>query len=126
MDYIRKLPLLMGLGGAIIVGAVGYRIKISEKENLLNMLIVLIIFYIVGRLIKNTVLDLMKTILLNEAKKKKQLKQEKGNSKDLGSARNTNASGIYVDISASDDQDVNDDEEFDALPLADFIKKELK
>jgi hypothetical protein len=40
MDYIRKLPLLMGLTSGIVAGIAGYVQKVSNKENMLKMLIV--------------------------------------------------------------------------------------
>ncbi|MCX7772492.1 MAG: hypothetical protein N2376_05195, partial [Clostridia bacterium] len=61
MDYVRKLPLLLGLSAAIIVGLASYTNKVSNSENTVNMLIAMVTFYIVGTLIRNTITSIIET-----------------------------------------------------------------
>ncbi len=132
MDYIRKLPILMALSVAIITGLVGYTHRVHNDENMINMLVAMVAFYIVGLLIRGTVLDIIETnrrkekerleeekrIAKEKEKEEKKLKQKQ--SKDKGSSSS-------LDIVA--DEDLNPgmtEEEFNALPVADYITNELK
>jgi phosphate/sulfate permease len=136
MDYIRKLPLLMAISSAIITGLVGYMHQVQNNENMTNMLITMVIFYIVGLLIRGTVLDAIETNRIKEEEKleeekrlakeeEKRIAKEKEEEKQKQTAEK--ASGSILDIAA--DEDINlgiNEEEFDALPIADFITNELK
>ena len=54
MDYIRKLPLLMAISSAIITGLVGYAHQVHNNENM-TYACTMVIFYVVGLLIRGTV-----------------------------------------------------------------------
>ena len=61
MDYIRKLPLLLGLAGAIITGLVGHKPHAANNDTMAKMMVVMVIFYIIGLLIRRTILDTFDT-----------------------------------------------------------------
>lgn len=71
MDYIRKLPLLLGLAGAIITGLVGHKPHAANNDTMAKMMVVMVIFYIIGLLIRRTILDTFDT-----HKQKEQERQE--------------------------------------------------
>lgn len=131
MDYIRKLPLLMALSGAIITGLVGYTHQVNNNENMINMLIAMVIFYVVGLLIRGTVLDIIET---NRKKEEARIKEEeriaKEKEKEEKKLKKQNAekgSGSTLDIIADEDLNLGmTEEEFEALPVADYITNELK
>jgi membrane protein involved in colicin uptake len=88
----------------------------------------LIIFFFTGSLIKNTVISVLAALVKKEEEKSKRLRQlEKEKNKESDTKRNSNEKGRFLDIKTNDEFDANtDEEEFNALPVADFIKKELK
>ena len=68
MEYIQRLPFILGAVMAIVVGMLSYSSTADMKQVYLKMAICMIVFYILGVFIKNTVLKINSGI---EAKKKK-------------------------------------------------------
>jgi len=127
MDYIRKLPLLIALSSGIITGLVGYANHVRDKENMANMFIVMVIFYIVGLMIRGTLIDIIET---NRRKEEEKIREEKRlareKEREEKEKEKESISGSTLDIAA--DEDLNpiiNDEEFEALPIADYIRNEL-
>lgn len=75
MDYIRKIPLLLGAGAGLIIGLIGLSAGVPNKENMLNMCVGMVIFYMVGILIRSTVKGIAEQAM--EMIKKKE-EEEKG------------------------------------------------
>ncbi|HHU89655.1 MAG TPA: hypothetical protein GXZ22_01185 [Clostridiaceae bacterium] len=130
MDYIRRLPLLMALASGIITGLVGYANQVQNNENMINMLIAMVIFYIAGLMIRGTVIDVIETNRIKEEEKKQEekLKAKKREKNEKMRKQNIeNGSGSTLDLAADDDLNLGiNDEEFDTLPIADYIRNELK
>jgi len=134
MDYIRKLPLLMALSSGIITGLAGYANQVGNKENMTNMFIAMVIFYIVGLLIRGTLIDIIETNRKKEEEKKreeKRLAKEKEREEKERERKKKQAAenipGSILDIAADEDLKPGmNDEEFEALPIADYIRNELK
>lgn len=129
MDYIRKLPLLMALSGAIITGLVGYTHQVHNNENMINMIITMVIFYIVGLLIRGTVLDIIET---NRKKEEERIQEEKRiaeeKEKEEKNQRKKAEKALGSTLNLVVDEDLNlgmSEEEFNDLPVADLIKSEL-
>ena len=133
MDYIRKLPLLMALSSGIITGLAGYANQVGNKENMTNMFIAMVIFYIVGLLIRGTLIDIIETNRKKEEEKKreeKRLAKEKEREEKERERKKKQAAenipGSILDIAADEDLKPGmNDEEFEALPIADYIMNEL-
>ncbi|NLX63464.1 MAG: hypothetical protein GX022_01590 [Clostridiaceae bacterium] len=134
MDYIRKLPLLMALSSGIITGLAGYASQVANKENMTNMFIVMIIFYIVGLLIRGTLIDIIET---NRKKEEERIREEKRLAREKEREERErqrkekkaagNVSGNILNLAADEDlKQVINDEEFEDLPIADYIRSELK
>lgn len=68
MEYIQRLPFILGAVMAIVVGMLSYSSTADMKQVYLKMAICMIVFYILGVFIKNTVLKINSDI---EDKKKK-------------------------------------------------------
>ncbi len=68
MEYIQRLPFILGAVMAIVVGMLNYSSTADMKQVYLKMAICMIVFYILGVFIKNTVFKINSDI---EAKKKK-------------------------------------------------------
>jgi divalent metal cation (Fe/Co/Zn/Cd) transporter len=130
MDYIRKLPLLMALSGAIITGLVGYTHQVQNNENMTNMIITMIIFYIIGLLIRGTVLDIIETIRKKEEEKikeEKRIAEEKEKEEKNQKQKAENASGSTLNLVVDEDLNLGmSEDEFNDLPVADYIKSELR
>jgi divalent metal cation (Fe/Co/Zn/Cd) transporter len=129
MDYIRKLPLLLALAAAIIIGLVGHIKQAPNKDNMFNMVVAMAIFYIAGLFTRNTIIGIMESNKRKAEEREKEAKriEEEKKREELNEkmAARSN-SGQNVDLVADDTMDLNTvEEEFDALPVADFIKSEL-
>ncbi len=128
MDYVRKLPLLMAVASALIVGMGGCAQKVSNKENMLNMLIIMVVFYIAGHFIKYMINGILEAKRIKDEEilqEQKRIEQEK-NYEEMSKRQAGKTKGLSLDLVADDDLDFEStDEEFNALPVADFIKKEL-
>ncbi len=130
MDYIRKLPLLMALAAAIITGLMGYINHVRNNENMTNMLIVMVIFYIVGLLIRGTVLEAIETNRKKEEdriKEEKRIAAEKEKEEKRQKQNKEKDSGSSINMVADEDLNLGiREDEFQALPIADYITKEFK
>jgi mannitol-specific phosphotransferase system IIBC component len=126
----------MAISSGIITGLVGYTNQVRNNENMTNMLISMVVFYIVGLLIRGTVLDAIETNRIKEEErieeeKRKAIEEKKREAEEKEEKKQKQttekASGSTLDIAA--DEDINleiNEEEFEALPIADYITNELK
>ena len=119
----------MALSSGIITGLAGYANQVRNKENMTNMFIAMVIFYIVGLLIRGTLIDAIET---NRRKEEERMREEKRLAKEKEreeKAKQTadKTSGSTLDIAADEDLNLGiNDEEFETLPIADYIRNELK
>ncbi|NLU51818.1 MAG: hypothetical protein GXX10_03005 [Clostridiaceae bacterium] len=125
MDYIRKLPLLLALSGSIITGLLGRSSQLPDKEILTKMTIAMVVFYLAGLLASKTISDVVEAYRKKEEEKEKAALQEEN--KEAVSENDSGITGKKLDLAADEEIkfDVMEDD-FDALPVAEFIKKELK
>ncbi len=121
MHYIRKLPLILALAGALITGVIGYIYRLPDKENMFRMTIVMIMFFITGSVIRNTVTGII------EENRKKQAELEhaknKAHNEETGSPENAEEKGRNLDISIDDTLNLNENEVLEHVE--DFIKNQL-
>lgn len=128
MDYIRKIPMLMGLGAGLLIGMIGYASKTPNRDNILNMLIGMAVFYTVGIFIRHTIQNIIEATLVKIVRKEeeaKKLEQEKKRELQRKTREDERRQASTLDLVADDSAEPKD-EGFDALPVAEFIKKELK
>lgn len=127
MDYIRKLPVLMSVLSGIIVGTAGYTQKVPDKENIFKMLIVMVIFYITGYLLRNTLLDIIESIeRKHEEERLEKAKAEQEKKKVAAETESDGDKGTVLDLKADDESGLEmSAEELNSLPVEDFIKNEL-
>ncbi len=129
MNYVRKLPLLIALMSAMIIGLAGRLQRVPDRENMMRMVIVMVIFYSIGLLIRSTVLQIVESFekKAEEEEKAKKLLENESQMEEMDISKQVeNQNGKILDLAADDDLSFGtDDEDFDALPVADFIKKEL-
>lgn len=54
MEYVHKLPFLLGAAAAIIVGIISNLINASQQDTYIRMAMSMIIFFAIGVYIRNT------------------------------------------------------------------------
>lgn len=130
MDYIRKLPLLMGLTGAILTGLMGYAHQVHNNKNMANMLIAMVVFYIIGMMIRNTLTDIVEVnkrkAQEREAEEKRLALEKKKEEEEKEAAEAENDTQSILNLVANEELDLGMGEEFSDLPIADYIKNELR
>lgn len=132
MEYIRKIPLLMGTGAGLIIGLIGIGTGIPNKENMLNMCIGMVLFYIVGIVVRSTVKDIVEkvmTILMMKQKEEEMKKREEEQQRKkerLEQLRKGSSPASTIDLTIGDDSKTMDGDGFEDLPIAEFIRKEMK
>lgn len=135
MDYIRKIPTLLGVGAALLIGIIGYASGVPNRDNTVNIIMGMAIFYITGIFIRSAIKNIIEQTLVKIKKKEEEEKnrlklkeeEEKQQSKQESERRKAGQIGSKVDLVADDKAGpITGDEDFDALPVADFIKNELK
>lgn len=125
MDFVRKLPLLIAVFSAMLIGLVGRLKGVPDRENMLKMIIVMLIFYGIGLLIRGTINDIVSSIERKaEEERAKALLEVEQQKEELRNSE-PSSSGSILDLTADDDLNFDTGDDFDALPVADFITKEL-
>ncbi len=116
MDKIAKIPLIMALLSAIFTGFFCSINKYSTNQTCMRMIIAMLIFYILGYIIKATIMGIYeeneKTRIENEMKeieKKEEIEKQVHENENLGTK---------LDLVAGDDG-------FEAFELSQAIKTTL-
>ena len=74
MDYIHRLPFIMGSFMAIVIGVINYRYKTSLQDVYLKMAIGLIVFFAVGVFVRSMIVGIKEEL---EKKREQQEKDKK-------------------------------------------------
>jgi uncharacterized membrane protein YuzA (DUF378 family) len=121
MRYLQKLPLLLALAAALITGLVGFARHNAQKDILIHMVLVMVLFFVLGLYSRFTLTNINNQIEKKkkekeqeELKKQQELEQQ-AKEKEMGLGRN-------IDFTAGE----TDEDAFDPLPVSEFIQKELK
>ncbi|HOQ06604.1 MAG TPA: hypothetical protein PK127_03555 [Clostridiales bacterium] len=77
MGNIRKLPFLSGCSAAILAGIISFAVGVDNRTIYIRMAVMMFLFYGIGVLVKNAVLNTQKEI----EEKKKEMEQEEARSK---------------------------------------------
>ena len=114
MGYVKRLPYLLGISFCIIIGFISYGQKLENNSIYIRMLIALIAFYIIGIIIKNTVITIVDEKKKKEQENKLKEQQEKEEAEKLEQEKST---GVNVDYAVGDKEKDLDflDEEFKPL-----------
>ncbi|HEY8501009.1 MAG TPA: hypothetical protein VIL89_10345 [Clostridia bacterium] len=112
MRYIQILPLLMALAAALISGILGFFKSIRQKEVIMQMALIMVIFYVTGLFVRSTLMCAVEQIEQKRKEREEEEKEEKEKEKQQ-------ELGANIDMTVGDDS-------FDPLPVSEFIKRELK
>jgi len=125
MEYVRKIPLLLGTGAGLFIGLLGLSTGVPNKDNVLNMCVGMVVFYLVGLLVRSAINDAVEKAeaVIKQREEGKKLAEELDKMKEQINKEKT--AGSHIDLKVGDDSASTEDD-FDALPIAEFIKRELK
>lgn len=122
MDYIHKLPFILGAVVTITVGIISYSYKVSDQVLYMRMAVSMAVFYLLGLYVRSVIEKTLEEVRqkkkeeelkkAQERKKKKKEEESKIDSQDK--------------CSSQVDYKVGDDEEFSPLKVSEVIKDNLK
>ncbi|MBP7175707.1 MAG: hypothetical protein KBA53_05740 [Thermoclostridium sp.] len=118
---MQKLPLLLALAAAFLSGLIGFIRNASQKVILTRMVLMMVLFFVIGLFARSTLMNIKDQVAQRkkqeeeEEQKKKQELAKKAKEQEMGLGKN-------IDFSAGKE----DEDDFDPLPVSEFIKKELK
>lgn len=125
MEYIHKLPFVVGSFMAIVVGLVNYKLGVDQQDTYTRIAISLVLFFVVGLVIRNTLSSLY------EEFEKKRREQEELEAKEQSQVHSQNpdesAAASDGEKAAGEshskvDYRVKDGEEFTALNVSEMMK----
>lgn len=70
MEYIQRIPFIVGALTALIVGIISYKTGLSNKDIYIRMTIAMLLFFMIGLYVRNTLIS------IREEMEKKKLEQE--------------------------------------------------
>jgi len=113
--------LLLALAAAFLSGLMGFIRRSPQKEVLLQMVLVMVLFFVIGLFARATLLNIQDQV---ERKKKEREQEELKKKQELEKQSMEKEMGLgkTIDFTAGK---ANEDA-FDPLPVSEFIKKELK
>ncbi|MGI6778689.1 MAG: hypothetical protein ACOX7R_12475 [Acetivibrionales bacterium] len=111
MDYIHRLPFVIGLAAAIITGVAGYICNTNEQTLYLRMIVSMVVFYFIGVYIRYS---------LNKTMEELEQKKKENELKELEEAVIENQQHSTVDYK------VGYDDELSPLEVSEVIKTKLK
>jgi len=123
MDYIQRIPFILGLLMAIITGIVSYGYGVEQQEIYLKMAISMIVFFAIGILIRNTIQKIADEIKEKETKEKDDEDNEKEGLSDVKPGENKDIAANSM-ASHAVSHTVMDD--FQPLNISKAIRNELK
>lgn len=122
MDYIHKLPFILGAVVTITVGIISYSYKVSDQVLYMRMAVSMAVFYLLGLYVRSVI---EKT--LEEARQKKKEEELKKAQERKKKKKEEESKIDSQDKSSSQvDYKVGDDEEFSPLKVSEVIKDNLK
>jgi regulator of protease activity HflC (stomatin/prohibitin superfamily) len=137
MEGIRKVPFILGCLAAMVTGTVSYAAGAESRTVYMRMAIVMVVFFILGVYIRNTVLALKKEIEKKkdeqEAAEEEKLRQEQESQKTAAAkqpaaaadqdakANQAGQQAHTLDLTADDSED-----EFKPLTVSRVVSSKMK
>lgn len=122
MRYLQKLPLMLALAAALLMGFIGFLCSMSQDEILVRMALGMVIFYVVGFFIRTTLLDIHKQVEDKRKEKEMEEKEQKLEQEKKENENKKKTAGRNINLTAGEEKE----DLFEPLPVSEFIKKELK
>lgn len=124
MEYIHKLPFILGCFMAIVVGIINYSLGVEQQNIFTRVAISLVIFFITGLIIRNLLNDLLEEL---EKRKKEQEELEEQQRKAHSEMHNNELPefGAQNSMSGSPrriDYEVTDGEDFTPMKISELMR----
>ncbi len=129
MDYLHKLPFLLGSFMAIVIGVISYTNQTSQQEIYFRMAISMVVFFLIGLYLRSTITNIVDQI---EEKKRQEAIEEKTEEMQI-ITDNQNGNGENGEVTSTLDLTVDDslesgenlyDEELAPLAVKEFLKSD--
>lgn len=108
MDYIHRLPFILGAFAAIVVGIISCNYGLNIQDTYTKMAVSMVVFFVIGVYIRNTLERTLEEVEKKKREEEELLKQsEEENMEEVGQTANKkeNESNHTVDYTVSDDDD---------------------
>jgi mannitol-specific phosphotransferase system IIBC component len=134
MEYVQRLPLILGCLAAIAAGIISYTSGNTDQNIYLRMFIALLVFFIIGIYIKKTILRLKKEVDIKREEEKK-IQAEKIESERIAKKaegkQKSSSHKIDFTVDGSDIDDLNDsgkitNDDFEPLAASKAIRSKIK
>lgn len=124
MEYMYKLPFLLGAAAAIIVGVVCNLSYVGQQDTYIRMAVAMTIFFIIGVYIRNTLQKINEELetkkLEEEIRMREELEEEKKVEQErVNQELNQKTSGSTIDLKVDDTG-----EDFSPLTVSEYIKSD--
>ncbi len=116
MHYVYRLPFFLGAISSITVGLIGYEQKINNQKIYTRMAISMVIFFILGNLLRNVILEINEDII------KKKTESDMDNDKNI---IDNEGKGENLDLRIGDMKDDFGDD-FSPYSVSEVIKSNIK
>ncbi len=128
MEYVQRLPFILATFMAIIIGLISNIYGSGNNETYIRMAICMIIFFIIGMYLKNTIVGIYQDI---EAKKEKEEQEKQAELERLENEKNNmNASNAQTEEKGGIDYKIGDKaevpplgEDFTPLTVSEVINR---
>lgn len=122
MEAIRRLPVLMGAGAALLTGVASWFSGHSGSDSVARMGAALAVFFVLGLVIRQALIQIANDVLINRFEKDK--KTAETARKKTAEAKNAEETlGKKIDLRAA--EPINDTA-FNPGRVADFIRGEIE
>lgn len=134
MEYVQRLPLILGCLAAIVAGIISYASGITDQNIYIRMVIALLVFFLIGVYIKKTILRIKKEVD-KKNEEEKRMQEEKIESERIArkaeEIHKINAHKIDLTVDDSKTDGLNDsgkisNDDFEPLATSKAIRSKIK
>lgn len=128
MEYIQRLPLILGCLAAITAGIISYASGITNQYIYLRMAVALLVFFIIGVYIRGTVLRIKKEVeKKREEEEKVQLERIESEriAKKAAEKQKNGTHKIDLTVDDSDDSNRISNDDFEPLAASKAIRSKI-
>lgn len=114
MDYVHKLPFIIGASMAVIIGVVSNRTGVEPKTIYIRMSVGLVVFFVLGLYIRSSIYKIDEEIRKRKEEELKQKEELENNAVDEKEKHSVDYriddNSFEVDISSENDEKIYDEE----------------
>jgi cell division protein FtsL len=114
MDYVHKLPFILGASMAVIIGVVSNRTGVESKAIYIRMSVGLVVFFILGLYIRGSLYKIDEEIRKRKEEELKQKEELENDAVDENGKHSVDYriddNSFEVDISPENDEKIYDEE----------------